>query len=167
MSLLDSHFYVDLLATSTAREARWIRRQFCVGSGKYDFVLCPHFSVIDRRLLRLLGAGNDRVAFVSTFPGTFDDGNKVPAAQHHGPTSMVDLLARIMSMSELRPVRAPAKSWVTTTQMKEGTIVSLIPSRSGYRYGGEVRLGGKSIMLPETDELTRILFPSIGEPMIL
>jgi len=53
------------------------------------------------------------------------------------------------------------------TQTKQGKIVSLVPSRAGYRYVGELRIGDTSVILPETDELKRIFFPLVGEPVSL
>jgi hypothetical protein len=167
LSLLDHHFHVDVLATTSVRNGHWHGKQFRFGAGKYDIVLCPHASIVDRRLLQMLNAAKDKVLFPYEGPSRFEDGKSIPNSLLHDSSEPGEVLARLSSMSELRPVTAPEQSWVTITQTKQGTIVSIVPSRFGYRYKGEVRLGGKSIILPETDQLERILFPRVGEPVHL
>ena len=167
LSLLDNHFHVDVMATTLARYGHWAGNQFCVGSGKYDFILCPYAIVINRQLLGSLKAGKEKVAFLFGTPNTFEDGKSIPASQGHGSSEPADVLTRLKSMTALRPVNAPEKCWVTMTQTKQGKIVSLVPSRAGYRYGGELRIGDTSVILPETDELKRIFFPLVGEPVSL
>lgn len=167
LSLLDNHFHVDVTATTAARNGHWAGKQFCVGSGKYDFILCPYSMVIDRQLLGRLKGAKGKVAFLYGTPNTFEDGTSIPASRRPGSSEPADVLARLKSMTVLRPVNAPEKCWVTMTQTKQGTIVSLVPSRAGYRYGGELRIGDTSVILPETDRLKRIFFPLTGEPVSL
>lgn len=164
-SLLDQHVQVDVLATSAVRKGRWSRNQFRVGSKTYDFVLCPHARIIDRQLFRVLKSVTQRVLFLFDAPAQFENGKPVPDAPASVPAS--EGLARIQSMNELRPVHAPEHSWVTMTRTRRGIIVSLAPSRAGYRYGGEVRMGNRSILLSETNQLKRILFPPAGQPVML
>ena len=167
LSLLDNHFHVDVLATTVARNGRWHGKQFCVGSGKYDFVLCPHAAIMDRKLLRILNAAKEKVLFLYEAPTHFEDGKSIPTSMMYDSSEPGEVLARLKSLSELRPVTVPEQCWVTISQTKQGKIVSLVPSRFGYHYRGEVRSGAKSFMLPETDGLERILFPPVGEPMHL
>jgi len=167
LSLLDNHFHVDVLATTVARNGHWYGKQFCIGAGKYDFVLCPHATIVDRKLLRILNAAKDKVLFPHEAPTHFEDGKSIPTSLLHDSSEPGEVLARLKSLSELRTVKAPEQCWVTITQTKQGTIVSLAPSRFGYRYSGEVRIRDKSIMLAETDQLERILFPPVGEPVHL
>ena len=164
LSLLDHHFHVDVLATSAARDGRWQRKQFVVGSDRYDFVLYPQPTVIDRKLLHLLQRQRDRVLFLFGNPTHWDDGKSIPASLIPTSSHLDDALIWLSSTQQLRPVHAPEQSWVTMTQLKQGTIVSLAPSRVGLRFKGEVALRDKTIILPETDRLERILFPSGGDP---
>ena len=164
-SLLDEHVQVDVLATTAAGTGRWSKNQFHVGSKTYDFILCPHARVIDRRLLQILNMAKERVLFLFDSPAHFENGKRIRTAPPS--VSASGGLARIRSMNELKPVYAPEHSWVTMTRTKRGTIISLAPSRAGYRYGGEVRMGNQSIVLPETNQLKRILFPPAGQPVIL
>ena len=167
LSLLDNHFHVDVLATTVARNGDWRGKQFCVGSGKYDFVLCPHASIIERKLLRILNATQDRVLFLYDAPTHFEDGKPIPIVSRRNSSEPGEALARLNSLSELQPVTAPEQCWVTMTRTNHGTIVSLVPSRVGYRYEGEVRIEDRSFLLPDTDGLERILFPPAGEPVHL
>jgi hypothetical protein len=167
LSLLDNHFYVDVLATTVARNGHWRGKHFCLRSGNYDFVLCPHATVMERKLLRILNAAREKVVFLYDAPSRFEDGKSIPTSVVHRSFESGDVLARIKSLSKLRPVTAPDQCWATITQTKQGTIVSLVPSRVGYCYEGEVRFGDKSIILLKTDGLERILFPPAGEPVHL
>ena len=167
LSLLDNHFHVALLATTVARNGYWHREQFCVGSGKYDVVLCPHAAIMDHKLLRTLNAPKGNVMFVYGAPTHLEDGKSLPAFPGRDSSEPGDVLARLKALSELRPVGVPQRCWVTMTQTNSGTVVSLVPSRAGYRYKGEVTIGARSVVLPETDRLERILFPPAGEPVHL
>jgi hypothetical protein len=120
---------------------------------------------MDRKLLRMLKTDKEKAAFVYDAPTNFEDGKSIPAPKGHLSSEPGNVLARLKSLSALRPVKAPKKCWATMNQTKQGTIVSLAPSRVGYRYEGEVRIGDKSIILAETDELKRILFPPVDEPV--
>jgi hypothetical protein len=165
LSLLDMHFHVDVLSTSAVKQAHWKKKCFCVGSEKYDFVLAPNSRVVERSLLRLLTQVKEKSAFIFDHPTLFDDGKKVPNPAH--ASSIKEVLDRLRLLPELRPVRAPQNCWVTLTPAKQGTIVSLAPSRVGYQFGGEVRFSDQSIVLKETQLLQRVLFPLKGMPHLL
>jgi len=167
LSLLDAHFHPDVLSTSAVQHARWRKRRFCLGTGKYDFVLFPYPGIIGRSLFRLLTRGMDSVAFVFDQPMLFEDGKKVPTSAHGGLSGINEVLDRLQSFPGLRPVRAPRNCWITMTPVERGTIVSLAPSRVGYRFGGEVKFNDQTIVLEETGQLQRILYPRTGEPQRL
>jgi len=164
LSLLDEHFHVDVLSTSALEYAQWKKKRFYVGTEKYDFVLSPYTTIIDRRLLRLLTQVREKSAFVFDQPRLFEDGKKVPTPTRGGLAGINEVLERLYPLPELRPVQAPQNCWVTMTSAKQGTIVSLAPSRVGYRFGGEVRFNDQTIDLEETEQLQRILFPCAGVP---
>ncbi|MEX2117412.1 MAG: hypothetical protein WEB37_11040 [Bacteroidota bacterium] len=167
LTLLDNHLHIDVLATTDLRKGRWVGKQLRVGQGKYDFVLCPHASIIDRNVLRTLSAVKEKVLYLFGAPERFADGKPLTASQKIASGGPGEILSRIKVLPELRPVEGPEQTWLTITQASGGTIVSLIPSRAGHRYKGNVRLKNRSIVIPETDQLKRILFSSTGEPVIL
>ncbi|MEX2116443.1 MAG: hypothetical protein WEB37_06125 [Bacteroidota bacterium] len=167
LTLLDNHIHVDVLATTDLRKARWNGKTFRVGPRSYDFVLCPHAAIMDRALVQTLNAVKERVLFLSDAPKRFSDGKPQRASLDMISMEPDEVLALIRSRPELRPVEAPEQTWVTITVAKNGTIVSLIPSRAGARYKGTVKMGSRSIAIPETDQLRRILFPPSGEPIFL
>jgi hypothetical protein len=167
LSLLDMHFHVDVLSTSAVQHARWKNKRFSSGTEKYDFVLSPYPGVVGRSLLRLLTRGKERSACVFDRPTLFEDGKKVPASAHDSLSGINEVLDRLQSLPGLRPVQAPPDCWVTMTPVRQGTLVSLAPSRVGRRFGGEVRFNGQTIILEETEQLQRILYPLAGVPQRL
>jgi len=167
LSLLDAHFHLDVLSTSLLRHAGWKKDRFCLGNEKYDFVLVPHPRVLGRNLLRVLTQVEDNSAFIFDRPMLFEDGKEVPASAHHGLSGIKEVLDQLETLPALRPVQAPRNCWVTMTPAKQGTIVSLAPSRVGYRFGGEVRFNAKTFVLEETGQVERIMFPIAGVPQRL
>jgi hypothetical protein len=167
LSLLDAHFHVDVLSTLAVQHGHWKKNRFCLGTGKYDFVLFPYPGIIGRSLLRLSRQATKQWAFVFDRPTLFEDGKKVPTPAQMGLSGIDEVSNRLQSLPGLRPVQAPRNCWVTITSAKQGTIVSLAPSRVGYRFGGEVRFNGQTIVLEETEQLQRIFYPIAGVPQRL
>lgn len=166
LSLLDEHFHVDVLSTPIARRGSWRKEQFHVGWGAYDVVICPHASVMNRALFKRLTKRKERVLFTHTEPAWFEDGKHIRPVPATIPTT-TGLVSRLKAHPGLRPVHAPDRSWVTMVTGKKGIMVSLAPSRAGYEFEGTVSLGNRSITLQRSSQLTRILFPSEGEPLVL
>ena len=165
LALVDEHFHLDVLSTTSLQRAQWKNNQFCAAGGKYDFVIFPYPEVVGRKMYRLFTHVKGRSAFMFGQPRWYEDGKKMPAAFEK--TGMYEILQRVLSMPDLRPVQAPKNCWVTMTVVKHGTIISLAPSRARYRFEGEVRFNDKMIVLEETDQLKRILFPRTGAPKII
>ena len=162
--LLDHHFHVELLSTSVARKGRWRGKQFCVGTGKYDFIVFPYPEVVDPSLLRLISRFEERIMFAFGSPMVSERGTSIQAIAPACLSDFDKVLHRLMASPDLQPVKAPENCWTTMTNLKHGTLVSIAPSRVGARFQGEVMFKDKVFHQPETDGLERIFFPSDGEP---
>ena len=139
-------------------------QQFCVGTGKYDFIVFPYPEVVDPSLLRLLSRFGERILFAFGSPAVSERGTSIQAKAPPCLSDFDQVFHRLIASPDLRPVKAPENCWTTMTNLKHGTLVSIAPSRAGARFQGEVMFKNKVFHLPETDGLERIFFPSDGEP---
>jgi hypothetical protein len=162
--LLDHHYHFELLSTSVARHGRWRGKQFCVGAGRYDFIVFPYPEVIDSPLLRLISRFDKQILFAFGSPTFTERGSSIRASTPGSLTDFDQVLQRLSSFPGLQPVTAPGNCWTTITNLKRGTLVSLAPSRVGARFQGAVTFKNKVYHLPETDRLERVFFPLKGEP---
>lgn len=73
-----------------------------------------------------------------------------------------ELLSNLRDAGLRREVIAPPGSWVTRTRIRDGHIVTLVPSRYGLRYSGTLEFRGEPVKVPPHDGLCRVLFDSAG-----
>lgn len=158
LALLDDHYHVDVFSPSACRGARWEKGTFRVGRSHYQAVIAPLTTSQIFKTLRL--SPEKPVYYFDPLEGPDEPGRRMKAIS--------DLLKRLADVSGLRPVTAPAGSWVTMTEIGTGTVVTLSPSRHRSRYRGGVSMQGQIVDLQEArDGLTRIHFPRIGRGHIL
>jgi hypothetical protein len=89
-------------------------------------------------------------------------GWEIPFERQPEAVSFRMLFQLLETRAALRPCIAPARSWVTVTPRMDGDIVSLAPSRSGITCAGQLRYGGRSVLLPEAESLRSYRFPRDG-----
>jgi hypothetical protein len=162
--LLDKHFHVELLSTSVARKGRWHGKQFCVGKGKYDHIVIPHPEIIDASFLKLISRFDKKVLFAFGSPVHSVQGKFISSYTPECFYSLDKMFVHLSAFADLRPVTAPENCWTTITDLKNGKLVSLAPSRAGTRFQGSVTLKDKVFDVPQTDRLERIFFPRKGKP---
>ncbi|RPH37699.1 hypothetical protein EHM92_01995 [bacterium] len=158
LALLDSHYHVDVLSTSACHGALWSRGELVLGDHRYRAVVAPFATAEQSSSLHL--SGKKPVFFLHSMA--------MPDRKRVGGTTTEGLLQWLAYIPGIRPVSAPSGSWTSMTRVREGMVVTLSPSRHGYRYTGNVSLDGETVeLLEERGGLTRILFPRSGEPQVL
>jgi hypothetical protein len=157
LALLDNHYHVDMLSSSL----------IVTGQGRYDAIILPFPQVIHSDVARLIKEHRDTIFFLSGVPERFSDGRKAFVTGGAHGTTIDQALAWLESIPGLRPVQAPQRTWVTVTPVTIGTMVTLSPSRHGYRFSGGITVEGGSVDLPELSKLTRIFVPREGTPSIM
>jgi hypothetical protein len=64
-------------------------------------------------------------------------------------------------------IEAPARCWVTRTRIADGHLVTLAPSRSGYRYQGRLVFHGSEIRIPPQRGLLRVILDEHCAPLAI
>jgi len=166
LALLDAHHLVDIQATSVCTKGRWIGGEYHLGGARYGAVILPFSPVVAPELLPILRSKGANVLYVGDRPQRTVRGKTVV----QGRTALVPDIPGVVrwldDRPDLRPVTAPAGSWVTMTRVSGGGLVTVVPSRHGSRYSGRLALGGAAVELPDSGGLTRVLFPVKGAPII-
>jgi hypothetical protein len=158
LKLLDAHYHVDVLSPSSCVRAQWSKGEYTIRNTRYQAVIAPFVTARESQPLRL--AGKKEVFFLDP-PGS-------QTAKSASGATIESVMQWLEKTPELRPVTAPSGAWTTLTPVRGGAIVTLSPSRHGFRYCGEVSLKGKDVDLGnEQRGLTRIYFPDSGDPQIL
>jgi hypothetical protein len=165
--LLDHHYHVDVIGTTRARFGFWRGGRVCVDGLEYNYVIYPYPAVFDERMRRTLSGRNDQTTFVFGVPERSTEGRILRSGTMSCAPDAGGVLDRLRSDVKLRPVLAPAHTWVTMTRLQKGTLVSLAPARAGRSYAGAVEYAGKCTDITETAEMTCLFFPDTGEPRIL
>jgi hypothetical protein len=83
-----------------------------------------------------------------------------PAAEF--AASPHELLSRLRREAVKDLLTAPERTWVTRTRTSLGHVVTLIPSRCGFRYEGTLTFHGTEVDVPPHDGLCRLLFGDDG-----
>jgi hypothetical protein len=167
LRLLDRHYHVDLVSSTSLNRAQWLRKQFRNNGKSYDAVIVPFPSILPADTLRRIQRGSGRVIFAFEPSPVASKGPGKPGGGPETVQEIEDVLQRLDPVSVLRPVRCPGGTWVTVTPAEKGHIVSLAPARCGGRFAGAVRFDGREVQVGETGGLVRILFPRSGEPSVL
>jgi hypothetical protein len=158
MRMLDEHYHVDVLSVSCCEAGRWVGNDFVVGKARFRAVVAPFATAGDVKALRLSGRKSALLL----------DGSAGLEGMAELTRTIEFALGWLEGIDGLRPVTAPKGCWSTMTPVRGGTIVTLSPSRHGYRYRGDVSFNGKVVQLPgERSGLTPVLFPVSGEPRVL
>jgi hypothetical protein len=167
LELLDAHYHVDVLSPELCWEGSWGKRGFRLGNRQYDAMVYPHARVLPTNHASLVCRGAGRLLFALDRPVMTAGGDPVRLPEYRFAPQVEDVLAFLSSMEELRPVRAPARSWVTCTETDDGTVVSIAPARCGQSYGGRLLYRGHPFELSPGTALRRVLFPRRGAPHTL
>jgi hypothetical protein len=167
LALLDRHYHVDVLSAAEVEKGRWRHSQFECPVGRHDLVLLPSPEVVTSKMKQALGTTTDRVLCVFSGPEWTEHGKVVAGSGWKICPSTEAVLDQLAQFPELRPVTAPAGTWITRTAHDEGMIVTLAPARCYTRYAGTVGWGGARLNVSESTGLTRILFSRTGVPRIL
>jgi len=162
--LLDNHHQVDLHAASVCRKGSWSNGSFVLGDSRYGAVLLPNPDILHPDLRGVIREGGEKVLFLGGVPQRTSAGRKVFFPSVSRVADIPGALRWLAAKSDPNTVRAPSQSWATVSHLSTGTMVSLAPSRHGYRYRGEVSIGESTVNLPECHGLVRVLFPQAGPP---
>ena len=165
LALLDAHYQVDLFSPEWARRGTWKNGKLMCGGMTYDAVLYPHPRDIDEKVAAFLRQRGSAVRYIF---GAAERTLRNRPLKETTPVlgSIAETLEFLENSSFLRPVEAPAGTWLTCTPLKSGMLVSLMASRCGGTFSGKVAYRGSAIdVRGEAGELDRILFPENGEPV--
>ena len=158
LELLDEHYHVDVLAPSVLGGASWVKGDLVLRTHRYRAVIVP-FPTREQVKAPML-TGKKPVFFLHETGGVQEKGA--------GKQMIGHALEFLAGVPGIRPVIAPAHCWTTMTRVERGTIVTLSPSRHGYKYRGMVRMEGREVQLSEESSgMTRVLFPQTGQATVL
>ncbi len=158
LTLTDAHYHVEITSTSALENLTWKDGLFRDGAFTYEVAIAPYPSGIPDPIRTVLGKGRGRVLHVFEYPQQAP-GDRAGQSRLSGRGGTIaEVLPWLSQFPGLRPVKAPARSWVSLTRVSDGYVVSLVPSRFGYKYKGRVSFQGRSIDLNEQKRLVRVLF---------
>lgn len=167
LSLIDERYQVDILSPSACGKARWSGGKLLVGKEIYAAVIYPFPTVINPSIEHLLRHDPGGLLFFGKRPGFRMDGHPLPPATTPVACTTGQVLEWLSEIPGIRPLETPEGCWATMTPLAGGTMVSLMPSRLGNRFHGEIRHEGRAISVPEQTGLVRIFFPADGSiPLI-
>jgi hypothetical protein len=158
---------VDVLATSEMHGFQWRGSRLCRKELSYEIVVYPFPEIIDADVYRVLRQRSDRVILAFEQSYAFASGRRANFTSPRFGLTVPDLLALLGTHPELRPVLAPAGTWVTMTPCEVGMIVSVAPSRCSGTYSGRIALAGNEVNVGLTSDLRRFFFPQAGDPFEL
>ncbi len=167
LALLDTHYHVEVVSAALCRDGRFEKGAYVSGKRRFDAVLLPFPRVLHPDILPLLRRQMKNVLLFQGTPERMNNGRKVTVRPAESRPDIDGALLWLKDMPNLRPVEAPAGSWVSSTPVRAGTVITLAPSRYGYTYGGRLSRHAVSIDISRTSGLTRVLFPHEGGPVIL
>ena len=100
-------------------------------------------------------------------------------SQHHTSTkgnhdakmcvknSITEIVHWLAEKPEAKVLGAPERSWASVTTVKQGHILTLVPSRYTYEFSGVVRFQGATMKLEKVNSMVRILFQKNHAPVML
>jgi len=167
LALLDNHYQVEIVSAALCGDGRFEKGAYVSEKRRYDAVILPFPQVLHPGIVPVLRQRKKNVLLFHGKPQRINNGRKVSAAPVESRPDIHGVLLWLEGLPHLRPVEAPAGSWVTSTPVRAGTVVCLAPSRYGQTYGGRLSRHAVSIDIPRTSGLTRVLFPHEGGPVIM
>jgi hypothetical protein len=166
LNLLDHHCQVDVHASSLLKNGRWEREEFVLGAVRYRAIVFPFPTIISPEVRAVMRKRAGRICCMGDSPRQLASGRQCTIAGVHTEASIPAVIDWLTGIPTICQVEAPRNSWATVTPLREGTLISLCPSRHGYAYSGTLQYGGAAIMLPESRGLVRVYFPRAGRPGI-
>jgi hypothetical protein len=167
LRLLDNHYHVDLIGSTRAAKGKWRQGEFRLGGRGYQKILYPFPSVVGHALYALLQEEKDRVLYAHGAPGFTAEGSKLQPGRSETAPSDQEVLERLAGEESLRPVQAPAGTWVTMTEISEGTLVAVAPARVSRAAAGVVSFNDTPVSIPPSRAVRRILFVPGRTPRLL
>jgi hypothetical protein len=167
LALLDNHYHVEVVSAALCGDGRFEKGAYVCGRRRYDAIILPFPRVLHPDILPILRRRRKNVLLFQGTPQRMNNGRRVSVRPAESRPDIDGVLLWLEGLPQLRPVKAPAGSWTTSTPVRGGTVISLAPSRYGYAYGGRLSRHGVSIDIPRTSGLTRVFFPHAGGPVIL
>ncbi|MFZ5517131.1 MAG: hypothetical protein ACOY90_10865 [Candidatus Zhuqueibacterota bacterium] len=162
LNLMDEHYHVDIVSPTVFAAGGWDKDRFSVHGYDYEVVLLPHASVVPEPVAAILKHGADRTLYIFSRPTWTNRGVAVSLPVQHWAENQQQVLDWLCGWDGLRRVTAPENCWVSLTPLENGVMVTLMPSRFGSSYAGEVRCGGASLQISETSQLQRLFFPGLA-----
>jgi hypothetical protein len=160
LALADAQLPVHVVAPSLLAGAQWHDDGLHIGSLRLRALVAPHAHVLSAEVRALLAAGGSKVVHVFGASNWDEAGavrQSVAACE-----DVIGVLQALDVVPELRRVRGPARTWVTSTRLATHEIVTLAPARRGWSFEGELRVDGRSIMLPRCTGLVRVRVDADG-----
>jgi hypothetical protein len=167
LALLDNHYHVEVVSAALCADGRFDKGAYVSGKRRYDALILPFPQVLHPDIVPVLRQRKKNVLLFHGTPQRLNNGRKFSAGPVESRSDIHGVLLWLEGLPHLRPVEAPAGSWVTSTPVRAGTVVCLAPSRYGQTYGGRLSMHDVSIDIPRTSGLTRVLFPHEGGPVIM
>jgi len=161
LNLMDEHYHIDIVSPGVCATGAWKGDRFSVHGYDYEVVLLPHAAVLQEPVAALLRGGADRVLYIFSKPTRTDRGEAVSLPVQHWAENQQRVMEWLGQWDGLRLVTAPENCWVSMTSLEKGVMVTLMPSRFGSSYAGEVHCGGASLQISETSQLQRLFFPGL------
>lgn len=158
LALADHHYHVDVVSNSIFTKGRWKDQQFILEQNEYDAVIFPHAEIISEATASIQQNGADQTLYVFSEPRKLANGQNLFLPVAHRARVLEEALSWLKEKPELRPVQAPANSWISLTRMPEQTIITLTPSRHGYQYEGALVCGNKAVTISRRANLSRLIF---------
>ena len=162
LGLVDAQYQVDVLSTTEAAGGAWRGNGFVIGRDSYEAVILPCARVMERPLLAHLGINRERLLFFRDLPVLETGGKSIKFSANVPAATPGEIVRRLDHLGIRRPVRGPDGTWVTATLTQGGTLATVVPSRYGNTIEGTLECGDSPVKLPQSAELTRILFPHRG-----
>jgi len=167
LALVDLHYHIEVISESLLSKAKWTSDVLRIDSHKYEGVLYPYPTVVNRKVFSLLQKNKGRFHCAFANPEWDSTGTKLDCCDIQPEWTVDGVISLLELHKAFRCVEAPANSWVSITRVHAGMMVCLSPSRHGYSYEGLVSYQGQSIELGKQKGLTRILFSQNGPPRIV
>ncbi len=167
LALLDNHYHVDLIGSTRAAEGRWRQGKFTLGGRGYHIIIYPFPSVVGGALYATLREEKDRVLYMYGAPAITAEGVRLRPGRTDMALKDQEIFDRLAGEESLRPVRAPAGTWVTMTRHSGGILVAVAPSRVSHAAAGVVSFNDASVSIPPSQAVRRILFVPGEGPRLL
>lgn len=158
LNLMDEHYHVDIVSSKIFKTGVWKEEKFRTNGYVYDAVLMPHATVLNDVVAELQQNGAGQSLYIFSKPERTIDGAEITLPVEHWAEDSNQVLKWLKQQNNLRLVDAPKNCWVSLTKVDNGYMVTLMPSRFGGAYEGEVRFAGQAVKVEKTSGLKRLFF---------